>query len=186
MLAYKLLEDSFTCTHQSRPVIGINCPSHFVPKSDLVTRNGRPVTPNTLQNACAICLVDFEQGDRCSVGLQSLLPRKLRQRVAVQILGLVSKLQEDRQRRLRELSNVALERRKGNYFLLIVGDDFVRKTSGRKGPARNPSGLASAEHDEKDEEDDEYDRTQREMRELQQVSEASRGEEANDAVDRYL
>ena len=33
-------------------------------KSDLVTRNGRPLTPNTLQNACAICLVDFEQDDR--------------------------------------------------------------------------------------------------------------------------
>ena len=186
MLAYKLLEDSLHVYTNRVPLSELIVRVTSFQKSDLVTRNGRPVTPNTLQNACAICLVDFEQGDRV---LTLDCNHFFHENCAKEWLFKSSASCPN----CRKIVNdgcanylMSLSKEERDKLLLIVGDDFVRENFPEEKDQRRPSGLASTEHDEKDEEDDEYDRTQREMRELQQVSEAERGEEANDAVDRYL
>ena len=64
MQAYKLLDDSFNAFANRVPLSEfVNRVTSFqVPAS--IAPSGRPVTPSTLKNVCAICLVDFEENDR--------------------------------------------------------------------------------------------------------------------------
>ena len=64
MQAYKLLDDSFNAYANRVPLSEfVNRVTSFqVPAS--IAPSGRPVTPSTLKNVCAICLVDFEENDR--------------------------------------------------------------------------------------------------------------------------
>ena len=185
MLAYKLLEDSLHVYTNRVPLSELIVRVTSFQKSDLVTRNGSPVTPNTLQNACAICLVDFEQGDRvltldCNHFFHDNCAKEWLFKSSFPSCPNCRKIVND------GCANylMSLSKKKETNYSSSSAMILFAKT--RKKRTNGDVGLGVDGHDEKDEEDDEYDRTQREMRELQQVSEAERGEEANDAVDRYL
>ena len=191
MQAYKLLDDSFNAYANRVPLSEfVNRVTSFqVPAS--IAPSGRPVTPSTLKNVCAICLVDFEENDRvltleCNhVFHESCAKEWLFKSSFPSCPNCRKRVNDGVGEYLMASSNE--ERAE---LTLLVDCDYVREnflTTGFEDDDDVNDDEGEEEEEEEEEEEDAYDWAQREMRDMQHVSEeAQQREEEQEGENRYL
>ena len=194
MQAYKLLDDSFNAYANRVPLSEfVNRVTSFqVPAS--IAPSGRPVTPSTLKNVCAICLVDFEENDRvltlecnhvfhesCAKEwlFKSSFPScpNCRKRVNDGVGEYLMASSNEERAELTLLVDCDYVRE--NFLGFEDDDDYEEEED-----AQEEQEL----EEEEEEEEDAYDLVQREMRDMQHVSdlEAQQREEEEGGENRYL
>ena len=186
MQAYKLLDDSFNAYANRVPLSEfVNRVTSFqVPAS--IAPSGRPVTPSTLKNVCAICLVDFEENDRvltleCNhVFHESCAKEWLFKSSFPSCPNCRKRVNDGVGEYLMASSNE--ERAE---LTLLVDCDYVRENFLTTGFEDDDD--VNDDEGEEEEEEDAYDWAQREMRDMQHVSEeAQQREEEQEGENRYL
>ena len=191
MQAYKLLDDSFNAYANRVPLSEfVNRVTSFqVPAS--IAPSGRPVTPSTLKNVCAICLVDFEENDRvltleCNhVFHESCAKEWLFKSSFPSCPNCRKRVKDGVGEYLMASSNE--ERAE---LTLLVDCDYVRENflGFEDDDDYEEEEDAQEEQElEEEEEEDAYDLVQHEMRDMQHVSEeAQQREEEQEGENRYL
>ena len=193
MQAYKLLDDSFNAYANRVPLSEfVNRVTSFqVPAS--IAPSGRPVTPSTLKNVCAICLVDFEENDRvltleCNhVFHESCAKEWLFKSSFPSCPNCRKRVNDGVGEYLMASSNE--ERAE---LTLLVDCDYVRENflgfEDDDDYEEEEDAQEEQELEEEEEEEDAYDWAQREMRDMQHVSdlEAQQREEEEGGENRYL
>ena len=192
MQAYKLLDDSFNAYANRVPLSEfVNRVTSFqVPAS--IAPSGRPVTPSTLKNVCAICLVDFEENDRvltleCNhVFHESCAKEWLFKSSFPSCPNCRKRVNDGVGEYLMASSNE--ERAE---LTLLVDCDYVRENflgfEDDDDYEEEEDAQEEQELEEEEEEEDAYDLVQHEMRDMQHVSdlEAQQREE-EEGENRYL
>lgn len=193
MQAYKLLDDSFNAYANRVPLSEfVNRVTSFqVPAS--IAPSGRPVTPSTLKNVCAICLVDFEENDRvltleCNhVFHESCAKEWLFKSSFPSCPNCRKRVNDGVGEYLMASSNE--ERAE---LTLLVDCDYVRENflgfEDDDDYEEEEDAQEEQELEEEEEEEDAYDLVQHEMRDMQHVSdlEAQQREEEEEGENRYL
>jgi hypothetical protein len=193
MQAYKLLDDSFNAYANRVPLSEfVNRVTSFqVPAS--IAPSGRPVTPSTLKNVCAICLVDFEENDRvltleCNhVFHESCAKEWLFKSSFPSCPNCRKRVNDGVGEYLMASSNE--ERAE---LTLLVDCDYVRENflgfEDDDDYEEEEDAQEEQELEEEEEEEDAYDLVQHEMRDMQHVSdlEAQQREEEEGGENRYL
>ena len=191
MQAYKLLDDSFNAYANRVPLSEfVNRVTSFqVPAS--IAPSGRPVTPSTLKNVCAICLVDFEENDRvltleCNhVFHESCAKEWLFKSSFPSCPNCRKRVNDGVGEYLMASSNE--ERAE---LTLLVDCDYVRENflGFEDDDDYEEEEDAQEEQELEEEEEDAYDLVQHEMRDMQHVSdlEAQQREEEEGGENRYL
>ena len=194
MQAYKLLDDSFNAYANRVPLSEfVNRVTSFqVPAS--IAPSGRPVTPSTLKNVCAICLVDFEENDRvltlecnhvfhesCAKEwlFKSSFPScpNCRKRVNDGVGEYLMASSNEERAELTLLVDCDYVRE--NFLGFEDDDDYEEEEDAQE--------EQELEEEEEEEEEDAYDLVQHEMRDMQHVSEeAQQREEEQEGENRYL
>ena len=195
MQAYKLLDDSFNAYANRVPLSEfVNRVTSFqVPAS--IAPSGRPVTPSTLKNVCAICLVDFEENDRvltlecnhvfhesCAKEwlFKSSFPScpNCRKRVKDGVGEYLMASSNEERAELTLLVDCDYVRE--NFLGFEDDDDYEEEEDAQE--------EQELEEEEEEEEEDAYDLVQHEMRDMQHVSdlEAQQREEEEGGENRYL
>ena len=193
MQAYKLLDDSFNAYANRVPLSEfVNRVTSFqVPAS--IAPSGRPVTPSTLKNVCAICLVDFEENDRvltleCNhVFHESCAKEWLFKSSFPSCPNCRKRVNDGVGEYLMASSNE--ERAE---LTLLVDCDYVRENflgfEDDDDYEEEEDAQEEQELEEEEVEEDAYDLVQHEMRDMQHVSdlEAQQREEEEGGENRYL